>query len=195
MKPCARDRATAMARFAIASLAIWAALALVTPAVAAQTVLTCSVSGASGKCSPTVTLDQPATMVNPALLKLTVSPTSSTYTAATTDMDATAGLATASPITLTVQGNRAWTIQVNGMTAFWTASAGAWTSKPVSDLIWSLTPGGATTAMSTTATTLTTGSPGPGSPSVSVYMRPVAHWTTDKPGTYSMTVTFTLSTP
>jgi hypothetical protein len=49
--------------------------------------------------------------------------------------------------------------------------------------------------MSTTATTLTTGSAGPGSPSVAVYMRPIAHWATDKPGSYSMTVTFTMTTP
>jgi hypothetical protein len=182
-------------RFAVASLAIWAALALSTAAVAAQTVLTCSVSGQSGKCSPTVTLDQPATMVNPALLQLTVSPTASAYTAATTDMDQATGLATFTPISLTVQANRAWTIQVNGNAAFWTASAGSWASKPVGDLIWSLTPAGPTTAMSTTATTLTTGSAGPGSPSVAVYMRPIAHWATDKPGSYSMTVTFTMTTP
>ncbi len=143
MSPGARDRASAIVRFAVASLAIWAALALSTAAVAAQTVLTCSVSGQSGKCSPTVTLDQPATMVNPALLQLTVSPTASTYTATTIDMDQATGLATFTPISLTVQANRAWTIQVNGNAAFWTASAGAWASKPVSDLIWSLTPGGA----------------------------------------------------
>ncbi|HEY2165478.1 MAG TPA: hypothetical protein VGH04_15885 [Gemmatimonadaceae bacterium] len=195
MSAGARNRASALARFAFASLAIWAALALSTAAVAAQTVLTCNVSGPSGKCAPTVTLDQPATMVNPALLQLTVSPTASTYTAVTTDMDQAAGLATFTPISLTVQANRAWTIQVNASAAFWSASGGAWTSKPVSDLIWSLAPAGATTTMSTTAKTLTTGSAGPGSPSVSVYMRPIAHWATDKPGNYSMTVTFTMTTP
>jgi phage tail sheath gpL-like len=161
----------------------------------AQTVLVCSVAGPSGRCSPTVTLDVPAHIVNPALLQLTVSPTSSTYTAATTDMNVSTGLATPSIVTLSVKGNRAWTVQANGNSAFWTASAGAWASKPVSDLVWSLTPAGATTAMSTTATTVTSGSPGSGSPGVSVYLRPVAHWTTDKPGTYSMTVTFTLTTP
>jgi hypothetical protein len=96
---------------------------------------------------------------------------------------------------MSVQANRAWTIQVNGNSAFWTASSGAWASKPVSDLIWSLTPAGSTTAMSTTAKTLTTGSAGPGSPSFSVYMRPLARWATDKPGNYSMTVTFTMTTP
>ena len=67
---------------------------------------------ASGKCSPTVTLDQPATIVNPALLQLTVSPTASTYTAATTDMDQASGLAAFTPVSLSVQANRAWTIQV-----------------------------------------------------------------------------------
>ena len=195
MSAGSRERASTVIRFVIASLAIWAALALVTPAVAAQTVLTCSVSGQSGKCSPTVTLDQPATMVNPALLLLTVSPTSSTYTAATTDMNSAAGLATYTPITLSVAANRSWTVQVSGNSAFWTASAGAWASKPVSDLIWSLTPAGATSSVSTTPTTLTTGSPGSGSPGVSVYMRPVAHWTTDKPGTYSITVTLTMTAP
>jgi hypothetical protein len=110
-------------------------------------------------------------------------------------MDQATGLATFTPISLTVQANRAWTVQVNGNAAFWTASAGAWASKPVSDLIWSLTPAGPTTAVSTTPTTLTTGSAGPGSPGVTVYMRPIAHWATDKPGNYSMTVTFTMTTP
>ena len=191
----AGGRLSGLVRFVIASLAIWAALALSTPAVAAQTVLTCSVSGQSGKCSPTVTLDQPATMVNPALLQLSVSPTSSTYTAATTDMDQATGVATFTPVSLSVMANRSWTLQVNANFAFWTASAGAWGSKPASDLIWSLTPAGPTTSVTTTATTLTTGSAGPGSPTVLIYIRPVAHWLTDKPGNYSITVTFTMTTP
>ena len=142
-----------------------------------------------------MTLDLPATIVNPALLQMTVSPTTSNYTAETTDMNASSGLASFTPVTLSVQANRAWTVQVKGNSAFWSASAGAWTSKPVSDLVWSLTPAGATTAMSTTSTTVTSGSAGSGSPGVSVYVRPVAHWTTDKPGSYSMAVTFTLTTP
>ena len=178
------------------AVGMFAALGLLaTSTASAQTVLVCSVSGQSGKCSPTVTLDQPATMVNPALLQMTVSPTTSTYTAATTDMNSSSGLASFTPVTLSIQANRAWTVQAKGNSAFWSASAGAWTSKPVSDLVWSLTPAGATTAMSTTSATLTSGSAGSGSPGVSVYMRPVAHWTTDKPGSYSMSVTFTLTTP
>jgi hypothetical protein len=188
-----RSRRAALTRVAVASFSISMTLALVTPVAAAQT--SCSVTGTSGKCSPTVSLSSPGTIVNPALLQLTVSPTSSTYTAAATDMNASNGLAAQSVVTLTVEANRSWTVHVNGNTSVWSGSSGAWTSKPVGDLIWSLTPTGTTTAMSTTAQTLTTGSPGLGSPGVAVYMRPVAHWTTDKPGTYSMNVTFTLSTP
>jgi hypothetical protein len=179
---------------ALAVSALALALSPLSRAAAAQT-LTCNVAGPSGKCTPTVSLPAPATMVNPALLQLTVSPTSSSYTAAATDMNVTTGLATPSVVTLTVEANRSWTVQANGNSAFWSASAGGWTSKPVSDLVWSLTPTGTRTAMSTTAQTVTTGSPGLGSPGVSVYMRPIAHWATDKPGTYSMTVTFTLTTP
>jgi hypothetical protein len=185
------QRVACVARGVLGSLAL---SALVAHAAAAQAVLTCKVTGASGKCTPTVSLPQPATIVNPALLQLTVSPTSSSYTATAADMNVATGLATPSVISLTVQGNRSWTVQVNGNSAFWTASAGAWTTKPVSDLVWSLTPAGARTAMSTTATTVATGTPGPGSP-VSMYVRPIANWTTDKPGTYTMNVTFTLTSP
>lgn len=190
------DRNAVAASLGSMTVRVLATLGLLATSVAsAQTVLVCSVSGQSGKCSPTVTLDMPATMVNPALLQMTVSPTTSTYTAATTDMNSSSGLASFTPVTLRVQANRAWTVQVKGNSAFWSASAGAWTSKPVSDLVWSLTPAGATTAMSTTSATVTSGSAGSGSPGVSVYVRPVAHWTTDKPGSYSMSVTFTLTTP
>ena len=166
----------------------------------AQTVTSCSVNGGTGKCSPTVSLDKPGTLVNPALLALTVSPSSSSLsplalTAAMSDMDVPTGLATATTVTLDVQANRNWTVQVSGATAVWSASAGAWTAKPVSDLRWSQTPGGAGTAMSVTPATALTGSPGAGGSGTPLYFRPVVHWLTDKPGVYMMDVVFTLTTP
>lgn len=155
----------------------------------------CSVSGTSGKCSPTVSLSSPATITNPALLQLTVSPASTlTATATLTDMDVATGMATGSIATITVQGNRTWSLSVKGSSALWTASSGAWTAKPVSDLQWSLTPTGASTAMSTTGGTLMSGAPGAGTPTT-VYFRPVVHWLTDKPGVYTMGITFTLGAP
>ena len=173
-------------------------LLLVAPAGIAQT--SCSVSGQSGKCSPDVVLANPGTMTNPALLTLTVSPTSSplsplSVTATMSDMEVAAGVATPASVSFSVQGNRAWSVQISGSAATWTASAGAWASKPVSDLRWSLSSTGATTAMSVTPSTVTSGTATAGSATTTVYLRPAVHWATDKPGTYTIGVTFTLTTP
>lgn len=166
---------------------------LLSARVRAQT--SCSISGTSGKCSPLVSLSGPATITNPALLQLTVSPSATlTTTASVTDMDVVDGMMTGSIASLTVQGNRTWSISVKGNSAVWTASSGAWTSKPVSDLHWSLTPSGASTALSTIDGTLLTGAPGAGT-LTNVYFRPVVHWLTDKPGVYTMGVTLTITAP
>jgi hypothetical protein len=171
---------------------------LIATAGHAQT--SCSVAGATGKCTASVVLANPGTMTNPALLKLTVSPTSSplsplSTTATMTDMDVAAGVAAPATASFSVQGNRAWTVQISGAAATWTASAGAWASKPVSDLRWSLSSTGATTAMSVTPVTVTTGTATAGSPSKTVYLRPAVHWATDLPGTYTIGVVFTMTTP
>jgi len=160
----------------------------------------CSVSGASGKCSPDVVLATPATMTNPALLQLTVSPTSSplsplAVTATMSDMDVAAGVANPTSASFTVRGNRAWTVQISGASATWSATGGAWASKPVSDLRWSLLSTGATTAMSLTPVTVTSGAATSGSASKTVYLRPAVHWATDLPGTYTIGVVFTMTTP
>lgn len=168
-------------------------ISLLPAAAGAQT--TCSVTGTSGKCSPVVSMASPGTITNPALLSFTVSPsTTLSATASVSDMDDVTGMATGSIATLTVQGNRTWTISVKGNSALWSASAGAWTSKPVSDLHWSLTPTGASTALSTTGGTLVAGSPGAGTVTT-VYFRPVVHWLTDTPGNYTMGITFTITAP
>jgi hypothetical protein len=168
-------------------------MSLVPALTGAQT--TCSVSGASGKCSPTVSMSAPATITNPALLAFTVSPsTTLSATATVSDMDVVTGMSTGSIATLTVQGNRTWSVSVKGNSALWSASAGAWTSKPVSDLHWSLLPTGASTALSTTGGALISGAPGAGTVTT-VYFRPVVHWITDTPGVYTMGITFTITAP
>ncbi len=180
------------------ALFVSAGLVLGARVAAAQT--TCSVSGASGKCSPNVVLNNPGTMINPALLTLTVTPTSSSLsplsvTATMSDMDIAAGVATPTPVSFTVQANRAWSVQLSGATATWTATAGGWASKPLSDLRWSLSSTGATTAMSLTPATVTSGAATGGSLATTVYLRPAVHWATDKPGTYTIGVQFTITSP
>jgi hypothetical protein len=171
---------------------------LIARAGAAQT--SCSISGQSGKCSPDVVLANPGTMTNPALLNLTVSPTSSalsplSVTATMADMEVAAGVATPVSVNYSVQGNRAWSVQISGASATWSGSSGAWATKPVSDLRWSLSSTGATTAMSVTPATVSSGAATAGSTPTTVYLRPAVHWATDKPGTYTIGVTFTLTAP
>ncbi len=175
-----------------------AGLALTGTIGAAQT--SCSVSGASGKCSPDVVLSNAGKMTNPALLTLTVTPTSSpvsplSVTATMSDMNVAAGVATPAPVSFTVQANRAWSVQISGAAAAWTASVGAWANKPVSDLRWSLSSTGATTAMSVTPASVISGSATAGSASTTVYLRPAVHWATDLPGTYTIGVVFTMTSP
>jgi len=168
-------------------------ITLLPASVAAQTV--CTVAGSSGKCSPTISMSSPATMTNPALLSFTVSPSSTlSATATMTDMDVVDGMTTGSIATVTVQGNRTWAIAVKGNSALWSATAGGWTTKPVSDLHWSLTPTGVYTALSTTNGAMVSGSPGAGTPT-NVYFRPVVHWLTDKPAVYTMGITLTITAP
>lgn len=172
--------------------------AVLATAGGAQT--SCSIGGQSGKCSPSVVLSNPGTITNPALMTLTVSPTSSALsplaaTATMADMDVAAGVATPATVSYSVQANRSWSIQISGAAATWTASAGAWAGKPVSDLRWSLSSSGATTAMSLTPATVTSGSATAGSTSTTVYLRPAVHWSTDLPGTYTIGVVFTMTTP
>ena len=178
---------------------LFVGLALTSAQSSAQT--SCSIAGANGKCTPDVVLANPGTMINPALLTLTVSPTSSplsplSVTAAMSDMEVAAGIATPVSVSFSVRGNRAWSVQVSGAAATWTASGtGAWASKPVSDLRWSLSSTGATTAMSLTPAAVTSGAATAGSASTTVYLRPAVHWATDKPGTYTIGVVFTMTTP
>ena len=176
----------------------FAALALTATPSRAQT--SCSVGGQNGKCSPDVVLANPGTMTNPALLMLTVSPTSSplsplSVAATMADMEVAAGVATPVSVSFSVQGNRAWSVQISGASATWTASAGAWASKPVSDLRWSLSSTGATAPMSLTPATVSSGGATAGSTSTTVYLRPAVHWATDLPGTYTIGVVFTVTTP
>ncbi len=175
-----------------------AAASLMSTAGGAQ--LSCSVGGQNGKCSSSVVLSNAGRMTNPALMTMTVSPTSSplsplSVTATMSDMDIADGVASPTPVSFTVQANRAWSVQISGAAATWTASAGAWASKPVSDLLWSLSASGAATAMSLSPATVASGAATAGSASTTVYLRPVVHWATDKPGTYTMGVTFTLTSP
>lgn len=97
--------------------------------------------------------------------------------------------------TATVKANTGVRIVLSSTSATWTRNAGA-STKPVGDLQWATTAGGAyvalTTGLSTTNLLSTAATAGA---SQQVFYRTLWKWTQDAPGTYALPVVFTLVSP
>jgi len=109
-------------------------------------------------------------------------------------LDAGAGAATA-PTVATVAANAPWQVQVSAASAMWSGSgAGARADKPASDLLWSHTAVTGFTPLSVAPATVASGGP-TGATDVPLYYHARVGWATDPPGTYTLTVTYTLTAP
>jgi len=132
------------------------------------------------------------------LIQLTLSSTTTTLAApALSDYDA-GFVANQGPIA-TVKSNRAWRLQLSGAAATWTATntqpgIAARTNKPTSDLQWSTAAGGPFAGLTTVPVTAVSGAATGGAAS-NLYYRTLYDWTLDTPGSYSLTVVFTIVSP
>lgn len=100
---------------------------------------------------------------------------------------------------LTVSSNSAWRLRIRGMTSVWGATntspgAPARTNKPVGDLRWSKTVGGAYTALTTADVTLSNAN-ATASNVTTLFYRTNYAWLLDSPGIYTMDVRLTLVSP
>jgi hypothetical protein len=160
-------------------------------AAGAQT--SCSFTGTDGTCATPVTLYLPGTMTNPRIVRLTPSTTAVTGAATAADYDA--GFLPIDGPTFTVQANRGWTLLVSATSATWTATGSlARAGKPAADLSWSTSTTGSFAPLSTTAATVTTGAATAGT-TTPLYFRAALDWAADRPGSYSLGVTVTVTTP
>ncbi len=150
-------------------------------------------SGSAARtCTVTVNTPNSTTYTNPKTLQMTASSTSISLTA--NEAAFVSGFTPEAALTLRVDGNRSWVITASGP-ALWTSSGSlAWAAKPVGDLHWSTTSGPGGSPLSTTAATIASGSAG-GALSTTIYWKAALAWSTDKPGSYSLPVTLTLTTP
>ncbi|MDQ8153596.1 MAG: hypothetical protein P3B98_02940 [Gemmatimonadota bacterium] len=165
------------------------------PRAAAQSSCTTSSSirSASARtCTITISTPNASSYTNPKLLSLTVS--STTIDLTVNEAAFVAGETPEAILTLQVQGNRSWVVTASGP-AVWTSSGTmAWAAKPVDDLLWSTTSGAAGTPLSVSAATVMSG----GATAVvssTLYWKAALAWETDKPGSYALPVTLTLTTP
>jgi len=155
--------------------------------------------------APTVTVAASATAnvtgyTNPALLRLTTSATTLTLvpTIAAFDSSRTPWVST----TLTIQANRTWKVSVSTSATQWTATGTfAWQNKPIGDLQWRVSAPYTSTAWTSLTGTATQVAPQTGSGSaggsnaVTLDWSARLSWTSDAPGSYSIPVTLTLTTP
>lgn len=170
-------------RFAVAL-----SCALVAGAAGAQ----CTATGIPSSCTQARTLRITAR----ATVEITVTPTSFNF--APTASDYTQGYTQALGHSVTLKVNDTWTLSIRSSQTNWTASGGARTTKPRTDLEWATSSGGPYTAMpgNNAGSALTVVSGGAtSSTTVNLWYRVLWDWTLDSPGTYTLPVILLLSAP
>jgi hypothetical protein len=154
----------------------------------------CTASGSPANCGQPGSVSMTAGRV----VRLQMSAGSTSLTApTTTDFDA--GFNSTTGPTLTVSANAAWTLQIRAASALWTATntgsgVAARIDKPVADLKWSTSSGGAFTALSASDASLVNGS-ATASNATTLYFQTLYSWSVDTPGNYSLSIVLTLTSP
>ncbi len=119
--------------------------------------------------------------------------------AAPTSADFDAGYVQSTGPTIMVYSNAPWTLKIDSPVTTWTGTASSSepvrAAKPVGDLTWAKTANGTYTAvLANTGATLATGTATNGAV-VPLYFRTALSWLLDTPGTYTVSVRFTLTSP
>ncbi len=163
-----------------------AGLALAPSLAAAQ----CNVAN-TGACtqSRAITL----TIVRTA--EMTLSATATTLSSPTAAIYAAGSAVDAGP-SITVKANGAWRLNVSAGTTTWSATGPlANPAKPTSDLGLGTSAGGPFTPLGVSGFQLASGNAATAGTVVATYYQTQWHWTTDPPGSYSLTLTVTLTSP
>jgi len=88
-----------------------------------------------------------------------------------------------------------WVVTVKSLNANLGQSDDLTYIKPLSDLLWKLSAGSSWTEVTTSDVTVQSGSVGGGSGSFDVDYKFLLSWSLDKPGTYTTTLQYTITTP
>jgi hypothetical protein len=99
-------------------------------------------------------------------------------------------------VNVTAKSNRAFTVQLSSVAPSFSYS-GSLTNpdKPASDLLWASSAGALSTTTNTLGTTTTLLSQNAGAVTAPLFLRTLWSFARDVPGTYSLTVRFTLAAP
>ena len=169
------------------------ALVAAAPAQAQQS---CEVNATTAS---TCTIPTTLSMTMPSIMELTLSATSLSLPTPQSIGDFNANGLVSLPVTgpnVDVRSNRAYRVQISSAANFThQANGGGSFTKPAGELSWSVDGGTTTTAMSTTPTDILSGSATNAATQETVTYLTAYDITRDKPGSYSLAVTFTLIAP
>ncbi|HTR21966.1 MAG TPA: hypothetical protein VMH88_14030 [Gemmatimonadales bacterium] len=154
---------------------------------------TTQVSAQTCSTAPSCSVNNTASVTVPTLMQLTLSSTTTALTVpAVANFDG-AAVADNGP-TATVKANKGWNLTIASSANVWTAAGGANAAKASTDLAWSTAANGTFAGLSTTPATVLTSGTG-SSTSQSIFYQTSWHSAGDTPGTYSLTVVYTLNAP
>lgn len=171
-------------------LSIAAGLALVAGISTAAQAQAVSVTGASP-----LSVTSYVTVTAPTILRLSINDTSTAVTAPV-EADFDAGFQdVAGAVSATVKSNRGWTLKIKGGAATWTGTGGARLNKPVGDLLWGTVSPAATAMTAVDANVAAPSLTGTSGATSNINYRILWGYANDTPGTYSIPVVFTLTSP
>lgn len=178
-----------MRRRAVSLLLGWLILAGGEP-LGAQT--TCS---STTSCSVAVTFRLP----QPTVISLALSSATTTIPALTAQVLSAGSTVVAGP-SLTVRANAPYRVTVQSATTTWSYTGAASNPlKPASDLSWGTTNAGPWVSSATSSTLWPTGTlttaPATAGQTLSLFYRTLWTWTSTPPGSYSLPVNITLTSP
>lgn len=154
----------------------------------------CNYSGFGGNC---VLGDNATYAINLTITRAVRLGLSSTNIALNAPMpdDYDAGFGQSVGPVITVKSNSSWSVSIRTTQTNWTASpAPARPNKPSSELRWGTSAGGPFTNFTTTAVTVQSGAASAGTV-IPLHFRVVYAWLLDRPGTYSLPVQLTITSP
>jgi len=180
-----------MRRLLVTGIAALLGLGIVSATSLAQN---CTANGAPANCG----VPGSVSMIAGRVVRLQMSAGSTALTAPTT-ADFDAGFNSTTGPTLTVSANAAWTLHIRAASAVWTATntsptAPARTNKPAGDLKWSTVSTGGFAALTTSDASLFGGS-ATASNATTLYFQTLYDWALDTPGSYSLSIVLTLTSP
>jgi hypothetical protein len=146
----------------------------------------------SGSCTGTVTLSNTFGRV------VRLSSTSSQTTAFATPGvgDYNTGFILATGPAFQVTSNGGWSISISASATSWTGSGvGARQNKPITELAWSTVSGSGYTRLSGTGATVATSTSATLASTLQIFYKLFLGWADDTPGSYTLNVTYTVTSP